>query len=126
VDADQCPDDLDCLPSDPSFWSLPGAAGNLRLEPAGGVTRVTWDAPSFTGGLSVHFDALRSSSPGDFHGPADCLESDGTDHVARDFDDPPPPGEPFYYLVRVENGCPGPGAMGADSGGQPRDGRVCP
>ena len=62
----------------------------------------------------------------DFFGAADCLVSDETGTTAVDVDTPAPGGT-FFYLIRVENDCPGnPGAMGESSSGVPRTGKSCP
>jgi hypothetical protein len=38
-------------------------------------------------------------------------------------------GSAYFYLIRAENGCPGPasmGSLGTTSGGVPRAGLACP
>jgi hypothetical protein len=85
---------------------------------------LTWKAPTSFGAASVRYDTLRSTVGSDFD-PASCAETDGND--LRTIDPAlPTPGVVFYYLIRVENGCPGgEGNMGTSSAGIPRTGVGC-
>jgi hypothetical protein len=89
---------------------------------------LAWDAPLDGGAASVSYDVLRAADNVNFGLPATCIESnDSSDRSALDTTTPLPGGI-YFYLVRVENGCPtGQNQnMGTDSGGTPRSGRACP
>jgi len=70
----------------------------------------------------VQYDTLRSPTSSDFTTPATCVETDGLDRSTPD-GTLPLPGTVLYYLIRVENACPG-GNMGSGTSG-PRTGNVC-
>jgi hypothetical protein len=111
----------DCSPGDPELWSTPSAVEDLFLSVAA-TDNVTWTPPTAPGATSVSFDLLRSTGAADF-AAATCLETGETDTVATD-DTDPLPGETFFYLVRVVNGCGQ--TLGTDSADQPRTGVICP
>ena len=126
VDLDNCANDLDCDPTDGAVWSNPGPIDSLVLDLDGGVVALSWQAPVHPGATSVVYDTLRSLSASDFHGPAVCIDPDGVDTVTDDADATASVDD-FYYLIRVENACPGgTGSLGSDSGGEPRTGLNCP
>ena len=97
----------------------------LTLTQVAAPTLLGWDAPADPGATMPRYDTLRSTDPADFFGPAICIDSDGTDRFSDD-SDTPETGQTFFYLIRVENGCPGAGAMGQNSVGVPRSGQACP
>jgi hypothetical protein len=118
----------DCAPNDETAWMLPGEATGLVLSHSGGlsgVTELTWDVPTFLGGVTVGFDTLRSTVPNDFVALATCVESsDGPDTMATDLTIPDA-GTVQYFLVRATNNC-GNGALGEGSAGIERLGGSCP
>ena len=68
----------------------------------------------------------RSGVAADFVSSAVCLESDdGADRVVIDAATPAA-GQVLFYLVRVENGCPGYFSLGVGAGGEARSGLDCP
>jgi hypothetical protein len=70
---------------------------------------------------------VSSIEAADFLGPAQCVESDDSMPGAAETGGPLPPGAALFYLVRVENACPGgSGTLGTDSNGTPRVGLACP
>jgi len=121
-DGDGSCDVGDCLPQDAAVWSDPGAASGLTVT----AIELVWDVPIHPGGLFPRYDTLRSPVPEDFNGPAECVESNGSDTTSED---PSAPllGGVLHYLIRVENDCPGgTGSMGSGSNGVPRSGLSCP
>ena len=122
-DGDLCADDLDCAPADPAVWAEPEPARSLTLS-GGRATTLSWQAPVKPGAVSVTYDLLRSPVPSDFIGEGSCLGAGLTETAAVDAETPAA-GELFYYLVRVDNGCPGAGSMGSDSAGLPHTGPPC-
>jgi hypothetical protein len=116
----------DCVSSDPYLWSDPGAIDSLRLAGPGAATSLSWQVPDDPGALLVRYDTLRSEAASDFGRPAVCLETDETDRHATDAE-ALPLDEIRFYLIRVENGCPGStGNLGSGSNEAPRTGRTCP
>jgi hypothetical protein len=128
-DDDSVGNACDCAGNDAEAWAEPSPARGLTLlqDVVGEITTLTWSPPLAPGATSVRYDLLRSTDPGNFITTATCLESDdGTDSAASDGGSPPA-GALYYYLVRVENGCPAtPGTLGHDSDGMPRTGLTCP
>lgn len=126
TDGDGASDAEDCDPTDGAAWALPGEVTGLILDPpdgAGAPARLRWPEPSSPGGLSVHYDVLRSTSPWYFQwNDGICLETDDADREALDAAAPSPI---FYYLVRAGNGC-GEGAIGAGVQAGPRLAVSCP
>jgi hypothetical protein len=126
VDGDGVGNLVDCAPVDHTAWELPGEVEGLTLSHSGGpggTTTLTWAPPSIPGGSGVSYDVIASPLAFDFHGPASCVESDGSDLQAQHAS-PLGPGEILYFLVRAENVC-GPGSLGVAPGLGPRDGREC-
>lgn len=119
IDADGVIDDADCNPGDSTVWSAPSAARNLRWPLPNAMT---WTQPSIPGGTALTYDVLRSASPFNFSS-ASCVESGDTNTDAVD-STVPTPGQVFYYVIRVRNGCGS--NMGTNSSGIPRTGRSCP
>ncbi|MBP7147718.1 MAG: S8 family serine peptidase [Acidobacteria bacterium] len=117
----------DCNDALPRVWAPVGevpATLGLTLD----KQTLSWTAPAAGGSAgSTVYDTLRSTSPGDFVGPAVCVETnDGADTQATDTATPSA-GQAFFYLVRAENACPnGQGTLGFTSSGAERAGRVCP
>ena len=114
----------DCVDGDPAVWGVPGEVSLITLSHSAATTTLTWSAPGF-GALptALVYDTLRTLDPSDFIG-ATCVESNqGPDTVATDSVDPPP-GEAFFFLVRAETVC-GPGPLGLQSSGVPRNGNLC-
>jgi hypothetical protein len=98
----------------------------LTHAPGSGITGLSWSPPPIPGAGIVRYDTLRSTSPSDFVAAATCLETDGADTGSID-GVTPPAGSAYFYLVRVENDCPGsPGSLGRSSAGLARIGRTCP
>ena len=129
LDADGFPLTEDCDDDDHTIWADPGPVDGLLLSAHGlpGEAALSWPPPAEPGAASVRYDTLRSTDASDFLDPATvCVESDELDRLAQD-DGVPFPGKPHYYLVRVENDCPGSvPAMGTNSDGVPRTGLSCP
>ena len=99
----------------------------LTHDIGGGVTTLQWTVPGESGAAAVRFDTLRSADPGDFTTAGTCLESDDSADTLSLDGSTPPPDSAWYYLIRVENGCPAAtGEMGTSSDGSPRVGASCP
>jgi hypothetical protein len=127
VDGDAVPESCgDCDDANPLVWAAPGEVLlALSHSLAAGETTIRW-GPADRGGLLLpRHDVLCSPDPADFVAAAVCLETDDLDLLARDLATPPPGGV-RSCLVRVENDCPGPHSLGADSNGIPRAGVACP
>jgi hypothetical protein len=127
-DTDAFGDECDCADGDPTAWALATDVTTLSLLHSfdTGLTDLSWGVPADAGGsVPLVYDTLRSSDPADFVGAAVCVESDEADLAAVD-GAAPGPGGVFYYLVRVDNGCPEPGSLGRDSAGVERSGIQCP
>jgi hypothetical protein len=116
----------DCDPTNNEIWGVPGAASDLVVSQEGTATLLEWEPPAIKGGIAVRYDTLRSTTPWNFLFPGItvCVDSDSTDPEAID-ETAAGTGEVFYYLVRVENDCPGGHSMGVDSNGDPRTGLIC-
>ena len=129
TDSDSVGDVCDCGSGDPQIWAAPTPARSLtlQLDVPGGMANLAWSPPSAPGATTVRYDLLRSTDPAGFATAALCLESDDVADTAASDSDSPSAGGLYYYLVRVENGCPGaPGSLGHDSDGSPRTGVNCP
>lgn len=117
----------DCDDMNASVWGTPfEVPGDAVFSDA---TTLMWNPPPSLGATAVVYDTLRSSSPSDFTGGGTCLESNGADMVTFDPASPIVVGSAYFYLIRAENGCPGPasmGSLGTTSGGVPRAGLACP
>jgi hypothetical protein len=127
-DTDAFGDDCDCADGDPTAWAPATDVTTLALlhDFDLGLTDLSWAVPADPGGsVALVYDTLRSPDPADFVAAAVCLETDQADLVAVD-GAAPGAGGVFYYLVRVENGCPQPGSLGQDSDGVERSGIQCP
>jgi hypothetical protein len=125
TDSDGYCDAGDCAPDNAVIWSDPGSIDTLEVSHAMDVTSLSWQAPDEWGAVIVRYDTLRSPVDSDFGG-AVCLATDEMDRTTDDTD-PTAPGSLSYYLIRVENDCPGgTGSMGAGSDGVPRTGVSCP
>jgi hypothetical protein len=132
VDADQdgvmlC---ADCDDANDEVWWAAGEVGHVTVgyvAGPGSALVLTWTPPADAGGNTpVVYDVLRSDNPGNFLGPAVCLESLDTDLTATDAATPPAD-VAYSYLVRARNACPyTPGSLGNASNGAPRAGRNCP
>jgi hypothetical protein len=120
-DDDSVPDELDCLPCDPTVWSVSGPITQLQVF-GRGPTQLTWQPPANPGGVRVSYDLLRSSSGSSF-ALANCPASDFLMPQALDNEPPPPAGSAYFYLVRAENGCGG--ALGVSTAGNRREGFGC-
>ena len=118
-DADGTANGLDCAAADPSVWSRPSPARDVTVERDG--PGVSWSAPTNPGADAVAYDLLRGGSP-DF-GTATCVASDESGTSASDAT-VPPPGQTWFYLVRVRNSCGQ--TLGAASNGSPRTAAACP
>jgi hypothetical protein len=127
ADNDRRGDACDRSNSNAQAWSTPSdVALSLFHYPEFGRTEVNWGAAADNGGsVAAVYDTLRSNDPSSFQAPAICVESNQPDTMSTDFD-MPASGVSFFFLVRVVNGCPGPGNMGTNSSGVPRTGRSCP
>jgi hypothetical protein len=125
ADVDGFCDRSDCNPADSTVWADPAPARALSVSASGATTLLAWQPPVFTGALVVGYDTLRSTRPDDFVEAGSCVESDAFDLTSQDAT-VPAAGAVLHYLVRVENGCAGSGAMGEDSSGTPRVGLPCP
>jgi hypothetical protein len=124
-DSDGVCDVGDCDPLDNEVWGEPASIPSLRVGRSGDMAHLVWQPPEERGAVHLRYDTLRSTVASDFVDAALCLESDGTDTECHDRENPVA-GSVFFYLVRVENGCPGgSGAMGYDSDGIERTGRAC-
>ena len=99
-DLDGIEDASDCAPTQGDVWSAPQV--DIDLEWAGPSTAVLqWSASGESGSFATRFDLLRSSDAS-MQSNVTCLREDTIDTAALD---PTLPGEIFFYLVRVENGC---------------------
>jgi hypothetical protein len=115
----------DCDDDDDAVWSAPSPIDSLRMTIVASVINLDWDPTPEPGAATVRYDVLRSPSPSDFVSSTVCLEVDDTDTSAIDPDLTAP--GPLFYLIRVENDCPGSvGTLGAGSDGAPRTGIPCP
>ncbi len=126
IGANSCGDDLDCTAQTDLCQGKCTIGGNNCSSDAAcnaqDADTLFWQPPAYFGGTAVVYDALRSPAKSDFTTPATCLEANHSNLVATDAT-LPAPGSVFYYLIRVENGCPG-GNMGSSSFG-PRTGKAC-
>ncbi|MFQ5719099.1 MAG: matrixin family metalloprotease [Acidobacteriota bacterium] len=112
-DGDGIIDPLDCLPADPTLWSVPGSTGGtLQVQKTGADTaRILWAPPvdlGGTAGVSIVTDATRgvrsallASGGLDF---GSCLANDLTANEVSDATTTPV-GETTYYMVAPQNGC---------------------
>ncbi len=92
-----------------------GAVKNLRLEPATGATRLSWDAVPNAESYSIGRGALPAPAGGDYGA---CVDG-GVAVTFWDEPDDPAPGTAWFYLVRAWSaGAAGP--LGEDSSGAPR------
>jgi hypothetical protein len=89
-DDDSVPDELDCLPCDPTVWSVSEPITQLHLF-GRGPTQLTWQPPANPGGVRVGYDLLRSASGSSF-ALANCPASDFLMPQALDNEPPPPAG----------------------------------
>jgi hypothetical protein len=122
-DSDGICDAGDCDPFDNEIWFPPQNIDMLTLSQPTESTVLDWRAPPEKGAVHLRYDTLRSSVASDFGAPAVCLVSDSAAPRAEDAEQPE---GLFFYLVRVENDCPGfPGAMGTGSDRIPRTGLEC-
>jgi subtilisin family serine protease len=117
-DGDGVANGADCVPGDPTAWTVPAPVSDLRVAK---TTGFTWSAPASSGGAV--YDLLRSNAPSDFWN-ASCVVS-GIAQTTAAADVTPAPGAAFYYLVRVRSAC-GTAPMGYRSDGTPRQGTACP
>ena len=124
-DADDVCVTNDCDDTNGSAWFQPSALDDLWLRKIEGATLLTWAKPQSPGADSVRYDVVRSTLATDFVAGATCLESDETDRNAQDAELPSSSGV-SHYLVRVENDCPGDGAVGPASDGTQRATLLCP
>jgi len=118
-DGDSVVNSLDCGPFDPGVWAVPSEAWELEITKTAGGT-LYWYPPSATGGSTVVYDVLRSTSASNF-ASATCIATGITLTTATDST---APANAFFYLVRSRNACGG--NLGTDSGGTPRTGKSCP
>jgi hypothetical protein len=98
---------------------------NSSVCVGGASELLKWKAPTSFGATSVQYDTLRSTVGSNF-ASAFCAETDGTDTKTVD-SQIPTAGVVYYYLIRVENSCPGGSGsnMGTSSAGVPRTGVLC-
>jgi hypothetical protein len=115
TDHDGMPNDVDCAPMDPDNWLMPGPARDFTITKAL-LSNLSWVRPDEPGGSSVTYDVLRDFSASDFS-TATCLTYDTGLTVMTDPTNPSP-GDGYYYLIRVRNGCGD--TLGVDSDDQPR------
>jgi len=90
----------DCRPVDAAIWSAPGAVIDLKLD-GGMQTVLSWTAPPAAGAAGPSYDLLRSGSAADFSAATCMIFSESSDQAV----DEEPPGDSFYYLVRLRNEC---------------------
>ena len=63
----------------------PAMVPALRLDQLPDVTLLSWDPPHLAGAISVAYDTLRSTAPGDFGAMGECVEDqDATDLSSED------------------------------------------
>jgi cysteine-rich repeat protein/YD repeat-containing protein len=121
ADTDSFGDACDVCPVDSRSWQLPGEVQNLLLSPGEG-TLLTWDAltPATSGGTSVGYEVVRSSTADDFTAAIIIEPFDDLDSQAVDTSGPPALGQTYFYLVRGSTYCCIPGTAGTDSAGDDR------
>lgn len=119
ADGDSVSNSVDCKPLDNTTWAIPTAAQNLTMT-GNGATTLSWSAPTSSGGTSVHYDVIRSTTPAGFQG-AVCIVSDTSSTSTTDGSIPV---NSYSYLVRTRNACGG--NLGTNSNGDPRTGVTCP
>ncbi len=126
-DGDGAGDACDCASADSQAWAVPGAITDLALshDQAGGVTTLAWSPPGQPGATSVTYDTLSSGAAADFTSAAVCLDSGGTDTISLD-SVAPPPDQVVFFVIEVENACPGGSNAGRGSDGAARSVRTCP
>ena len=123
LDRDGVCDSADCDRTDYTAWAEPSTITSLRMSKLLGDPVLSWEPPSPPGAIELRYDTLRSAFATDFVGLTSCLESDDLDTVTLETT---PSGGIRYYLVRVQNRCPGGETLGNASDGSPRVGRACP
>jgi len=129
LDGDGLETPADCDPDDGRFWTLPGAARDLRVEailPGSGAL-FTWQAPVDLGGTEVWYDLLRSADPALFDTcPVDASgvdDYDLVDTITSEYGEPLQ-GQVLSFIVRAQNSCGD--NVGTRSDGTPRTAVECP
>jgi hypothetical protein len=117
----------DCNDFDPAVWGRPSEAQALTFT---GKTALSWTPPASLGATTATYSVIRTPKANDFTASAICVDWGGSDTAANDTARPGS-GTAWYYLVRAENNCPGPGfnpigPWGYNSNGQEIAGRACP
>ena len=83
----------------------PGDVGDgVRLDQAGGVTTIIWDAASSSTSSSVLRGLVSQLPVGPGGGDEVCL-ADATGQTSAMDSDVPPPSDPFWYLVKGDSSC---------------------
>ena len=126
MDGDGAVNTVDCAPLEPAVQALPGETTNLVVS-GGSVASLAWD-PGVPAGSVTEWDLLRGDAgalaPLGGAGGEICLAPRLPAAATIDTQSPAPAGI-FYYLVRPRNIC-GPGPLGVDSSGTPRQSPACP
>lgn len=128
ADGDEWSNALDCAPSDPGSFRIPGDVKNLLVS-GSPSTQVAWDSMAVFAGSGTVYDVLTDSlsdlaafTP---YQSAQCLANDLTGTTRND-SRMPTIGTGYVYLVRAQNAC-GPGTYGSGTGRETLDsGSVCP
>ncbi len=123
-DDDGMLDACDCAPGDPSAFRVPWEVQRFRLDRD--KTTLRWSSAVPDAGDGTRHDVLRGdvadlSAHG--VGGGTCLARD-LDGDSLEDPDVPAPGSARWYLVRGRNAC-GPGSLGPDSAGSPRESSAC-
>jgi hypothetical protein len=123
-DADGMRNDLDCAPSDPAAFAVPGSVRELRFQTA---TALAWATEALRSGAGTVYDVVRGPLTGlpVGAGASESCRAAGLGAIFFMDSVDPPAATGFWYLVRGRNAC-GAGGYGADSSGVPRNPVVCP
>jgi hypothetical protein len=125
VDGDGWGDGVDCGPTDPSAFAVPGEITGLRIG-TDGVT-LSWDSAAPGSGAGALHDVLRGALhelPVGAEVSEECLAQDIA-AVETEDTETPAAGLGFFYLVRGHTSC-GVGTYGHQSNGTERSSGSCP
>jgi hypothetical protein len=117
-DGDGQDDNEDCAPNDPT-QGTPASVENVTLT-GGTITSISWSAALFSDLYDVERGLITQLNGSDFGECQNARDPDRTDTLFVD-DEPAPPGQGFFYLVRGVNlSCGQSGGYGDQSSGDER------